>query len=218
MTDFHNRITPTHVDKPLINKPEEKFCFTAPAVGIVVRILLDCYKEPFLLEVTQYPVNSSRIKRRSALKLSKATQEHTSLIEGRNRNETFLLAEGEIFFAASRGDVDDAGAFSLAHCIPRYHSMYLTGRFCGSPFLFHRYIGNSRWETSRTTLCLELIKRAIIGPSQYPRPRYLPKEFVAAFFLEDLFNGLEFGYSLDPFLSSELLFKALRRKSALGQI
>src|SRR4029453_18187403 len=139
VTDFHDRITPTHVDKPLINKPEEKFCFAAPAVGIVVRILLDCYKEPFVLEITQYPVNGGRIKRRSAFKLSKARQKYTGLIEGRNRNETFLLAKGEIFFAASWRDVDDDGPFSLAHWIPRYHPMYFTCRFRGSPFLFHRH-------------------------------------------------------------------------------
>jgi len=72
MTDFHDRITPTHVDKPLIHKSEEKLCFAAPAVGIVVGILLDRYKQPFVLEVTQYPVDGSRIKRRLAFKLSKA--------------------------------------------------------------------------------------------------------------------------------------------------
>ena len=171
MTDFHDRITPTHVDKPLIHKPEEKFCFAAPAVGIVVRILLDRYKQPFVLEVTQYPVNGGRIKRRSAFKLSKAMQEYTGLVEGGNWNETFLLAEGEIFFAASRRDVYDAGAFSLAHCIPRYHSMYFTRRFRRSPLLFHRYIGNSRWEASWITLRLELIERAIIWPSQHLRTR-----------------------------------------------
>ena len=140
------------------------------------------------------------------------------VLEGGNGNETFLLAEGEIFFAASRRDVYDAGAFSLAHCIPRYHPVYFTRRFRRSPLLFHRYIGNLRREASRITLRLELIERAIIWPSQHLRTRYLAQDFVATFLLEDLFNGLKFGYSLDPFLFPEILFKPLRCKGSFGQI
>ena len=67
-------------------------------------------------------------------------------------------------------------------------------------------------------LCFELIERAIIWPFQHLRPRQLAQDFVAAFLLENLFNRLEFGYSLDPFLSPELIFEPLRREGAFGQI
>src|SRR5262245_43579444 len=128
MTDFHDRITPTHVDKPLINKPEEKFCFAAPAVGIVMRVLLDRHKQSLVLEVVQYPIDGRGIKRRSACELAEAFKEYTGLVEGRDWNETFLLPEREILLAASWGDMYDTGTFSFAHSIPRNHPMNLA---CG---------------------------------------------------------------------------------------
>src|SRR5207237_2380210 len=50
-------MTPTHVDKPLIHKPEEKLRFAAPTVRVVVGVVLDCHEQFFLLEVGQYPVD-----------------------------------------------------------------------------------------------------------------------------------------------------------------
>jgi hypothetical protein len=145
MTDFHDRITPTHIDKPLIHKPKEKLCLTAPAMRIVVRVLLDRHKQFFLLEVAQYPVDGSEIERRSASKLSETVQKYAGLVEGRNRDQTFLLAKREIFFAATRGNVHDSGAFSFTHRIPGNHLWISRAGFAG-PHLFHRYIGNFRWK------------------------------------------------------------------------
>ena len=80
ITDFHDRMTPTHVDKPLIHKPEEKLRFAAPTVRVVVGVVLDCHEQFFLLEVGQYPVDDRGINRRSPLQLSKAGQEYAGLV------------------------------------------------------------------------------------------------------------------------------------------
>src|SRR5262245_15257428 len=96
--------------------------------------------------------------------------------------------------------------------------MDLTCRFHRSPLLFHRHIGNFCWKASWMTLCLVFVERSVILPPQHFRSSQFTEDFIAAFFLEDLFNRLWFRHPVDPFFSPKLLFKALRCEGTFGQI
>src|SRR5262249_60667027 len=100
------------------------------------------------------------------------------------------LPGGELPLAEPRANGADAGPLSFPHPTPRDSQMDLTCSFPRPPLFFHRHIGNFCWKASRMTLCLVFVERSVILPPQHFRSSQFTEDFIAAFFLEDLFNRL----------------------------
>src|SRR5262249_44143280 len=87
-----------------------------------------------------------------------------------------------------------------------------------SPLLLEHDLGDVPWETGWVVLRRQLIERTIVGQANQVGALDLADDLVAAFFFEDLLERLELGDAVDPFLALELLFEAMGREGALGEV
>src|SRR5262249_47360362 len=149
---------------------------------------------------------------------AEAVEEDAGVIERGDGNEALLLCEFEVLFAATRRDMDDAGTFSLAHFTPGDNTMNLLRRHRRGPVkLAHdtnNFLRKARWFVLRR----QLIERSVVLPADHVLAADFADDFVAAFFLEDLFERLELRDAVDPFLAFELFLKAVRGESPLGDV
>ena len=86
-----------------------------------MRVVLNPEQQALLLEAVEYGLG--RGLRVHAFEPVEVARECAVLTERRDDREVELLAEEEVFLAAARGDVDDAGSFGRAHLIPRNHAV-----------------------------------------------------------------------------------------------
>src|SRR5207245_6502783 len=105
-------------------------------------------------------------------------------------------------------DVHDAGAFRLADQVPGNDAMKFPRRRGCRPALASGDLGDLRREAAGMILGRQFVERTFIFPADQRRPRKLADNlipFLARLLLEDLFERLELGHALDPFLALELL-------------
>ena len=89
----------------------------APAVRVAVGVLLDAKSRPFFSRSATIGVGD--LGDVLAGQPAEAVDEDAVLVERRDHGQAVLLAKLEVFLAAARRDVDDAGAFGLADLVPR---------------------------------------------------------------------------------------------------
>ena len=89
------------------------------------------------------------------------------------------------------------------------------------PALASGDLGDLHREAAEMILGLEFVEWSIIFPADQRGPRKLADNlipFLAGLLLKDLFQRLELGHALDPFLALELLLQALGRPGAFGDV
>src|SRR5207237_7192446 len=166
----------------------------------------------------QDPIRGGGVNGRLSRQFAEARHEHAIVVQRRNRRQALRLAQEKVFFAATGGNMDDAGAFLLAHLLPRDHPVKFLRWPCRTPLLFDYYSGDLGGITGGMGLGWQLIERTVISPTDHLTAQYFAHDLVATLFFKYLFQGLELGHSFDPLLLFELLLEAVRREGTLGQV
>ena len=105
-----------HADEPLIHQAEDQLGAAAPAGGIAVGVGFDVIEDALALQIIEDRLG--HIGDVHAGQPAKALDEIAVIVERGQDGEVVLFAQVEVLGAAAGGDVDDAGAFALAHAIP----------------------------------------------------------------------------------------------------
>src|SRR4030095_3921704 len=101
-------------------------------------------------------------------------------------------------FAATRRDVNDAGALDLANDVPGHPAMDFLRRLAWAPFLFHHPIGDLRGIARGMLLRFQFVERSVVAPADQVLPRQFAQNFVSPLLLEYLLNRLQLRHSFAP--------------------
>ena len=108
-------------DEPVVREPEDQRRMAPPAERITVLVRLCPDEQRTVGEVAHDLLG--RLRRREAVQPAVVGIEATALVDGRERRQIVHLGELEVLAAATRGDVDDAGARVESNVVPRNHAM-----------------------------------------------------------------------------------------------
>ena len=187
---------------------------------VFVRIHFRGEQNAFFLQRIDDEIDNFLRGRRLAGQLAESGKIEPRFVERRNRRQANLLAKCEVLFAAAGGDVNDAGAFGFADVFPTDDAMGLLARDSRGPFLLFDNAGDVGRIPVRRVLRFEFVEGTVVGAADQFFALDLADDLEAflRLLLEELFERLQLGNALDPFLGFELFFEPGRLEGRLADV